>query len=260
MTTATPTFAHPSSRNKPLWAAVGLLSAAVLAMGGTLLYRQGAQSAVTVAPTAALSAPAAAQPTAASLASSDVADDRVETPAAPVKKVGVKPAPRPAPATPYAGVSAAPRAAVDRSSESSAYPVSHPQASVCATCGSVESVTAVVRPGKPSPVSVGSVAGGVLGAVLGNQVGHGNGRALATVIGAVGGGFAGHAIEGQVRKETVYQVGVRMEDGSRRTIESPTAPAIGSRITVDGQSLQGQGSSDPRQAAPVSVGYSQPAY
>jgi len=50
--------AHPSSGNKPLWAAVGLLSAAVLAMGGTMLYRQGAQSAVTAAPVAALAAPA----------------------------------------------------------------------------------------------------------------------------------------------------------------------------------------------------------
>ena len=35
---------------------------------------------------------------------------------------------------------------------------------------------------------MGAVAGGVLGAVLGNQVGHGNGRAAATLLGAVGGG------------------------------------------------------------------------
>jgi outer membrane lipoprotein SlyB len=104
------------------------------------------------------------------------------------------------------------------------------------------------------------VAGGVIGAALGNQVGHGNGRTLATVLGAVGGGFAGHAIEGQVRKETVYQVGVRMEDGSRRTIESATAPSIGSRVTVDGNGLQGQASNYERRAAPMSVGYSQPSY
>ena len=267
-----------SSGNKPLWAAVGLLSAAVLAMGGTMLYRQGAQSAVTAAPVAALAAPAvpalsaALQRTALPLASNDVADDLAEKPAAAVKKVVVKPVHRPAPAPRYASVSPAPRAASYPSNNPGNYPssyptsqtihqpVAYPPASVCATCGSVESVTAVERPGKPSPISVGSVAGGVIGAALGNQVGRGNGRTLATVLGAVGGGFAGHAIEGQVRKETVYQVGVRMEDGSRRTVESTTAPSVGSRVTVDGNGLQGQTSSYERRAAPMSVGYSQPAY
>ena len=268
--------AHFSSGNKPLWAAVGLLSAAVLAMGGTMLYRQGAQSAVTAVPVAALAAPAAAQRTAMPLASNDVADDLVEKPAAAVKKVVVKPVHRPAPVPRYASNSPAPRAASYPSNNPSNYPssyptsqpsnqalnqpVAYPQASVCATCGSVESVTAVERPGKPSPISVGSVAGGVIGAALGNQVGRGNGRTLATVLGAVGGGFAGHAIEGQVRKETIYQVGVRMEDGSRRTIESATAPSVGSRVTVDGNGLQGATSSYERRAAPMSVGYSQPSY
>ena len=274
MNAATQTSANLSSGrpfspsgNKPLWAAVGLLSAAVLAMGGTMLYRQGAQSAVTAAPVAALAAPAvpaALQRTALPLASNDAADDLVEKPAKVVRKVVVKPVQRPAPAPRYAGVSPAPRAAAYPASypsgSQSSYPVNYPPASVCATCGSVESVTAVERPGKPSPISVGSVAGGVIGAALGNQVGRGNGRTLATVLGAVGGGFAGHAIEGQVRKETVYQVGVRMEDGSRRTIESATAPSIGSRVTVDGNGLQGQTGGYERRAAPMSVGYSQPAY
>ena len=267
-----------SSGNKPLWAAVSLLSAAVLAMGGTMLYRQGAQSAVTAAPVAALAAPVApaapavAPRAALALASNDAADDLVEKPAAVVKKVVVKPVHRPAPAPRYAGVSPAPRAASYPSnnpgnypssyptSQPSNQPVAYPQASVCATCGSVEAVTAVERPGKPSAISVGSVAGGVIGAALGSQVGRGNGRTLATVLGAVGGGFAGHAIEGQVRKETVYQVGVRMEDGSRRTVESATAPAVGSRVTVDGNGLQNQTGSYERRAAPMSVGYSQPAY
>jgi hypothetical protein len=235
MNTATTTSANlPSSQplsssgNKPLWAAVGLLSAAVLAMGGTMLYRQGAQSAVTAAPVAALTAPAAATRTAAPLASNDVADDLVEKPAATVKKVVVKPAPRPAPAPRYAGVSPAPRAAAYPTNYPSNYPssypssqpspqaVNYPPANVCATCGSVESVTAVQRPGKPSPISVGSVAG--------------------------------------------YQVGVRMEDGSRRTIESATAPSVGSRVTVDGNGLQGQSGSYERHAAPMSVGYTQPSY
>ena len=264
MNAATQTSANLSSGqpfspsgNKPLWAAVGLLSAAVLAMGGTMLYRQGAQSAVTAAPVAALAAPAvpaALQRTALPLASNDAADDLVEKPAAVVKKVVVKPVHRPAPAPRYASVSPAPRAASYPSNNPGNYPssyptsqpsnqalnqpVAYPQASVCATCGSVEAVTAVERPGKPSAISVGSVAGGVIGAALGNQVGRGNGRTLATVLGAVGGGFAGHAIEGQVRKETVYQVGVRMEDGTRRNVEISQAPNVGSRVTVEGSNLR----------------------
>lgn len=251
--------AQSSSANKPLWAAVGVLSAAVLAMGGTMLYRQGAQSvqgAAAATPVAALQA--APVKTAAPQASNNAADDLIEKPAPQVvKKVTVvRPAPRPAPAPRYAGA----QPAAYPQAPAANYPVSYPQqASVCATCGSVESVTAVQRAVKPSgPISIGSVAGGVIGAALGNQVGHGNGRALATVIGAVGGGYAGHTIEGHVRKETVYQVGVRMEDGSRRTIETPTAPAIGSRVTVDGNTLQG--GSYERRAAPITAAYSQPAY
>ncbi len=256
---------QPTSANKPLWAAVGVLSAAVLAMGGTMLYRQGAQSAAAATPVAALSTPLQAAPvkSAAPQASNSAADDLVEKPAPQVvKKVVVRPAPRPAPAPRYAGAQPAPYPAAYPQAPAANYPVSYPQQSnVCATCGSVESVTAVQRAVKPSsPISIGSVAGGVIGAAIGNQVGHGNGRALATVIGAVGGGYAGHAIEGHVRKETVYQVGVRMEDGSRRTIETQTAPAIGSRVTVDGSTLQGQGGGYQTRPAPIPVSYSQPAY
>jgi outer membrane lipoprotein SlyB len=261
---------NPASSNKPLWATVGVLSAAVLAMGGTMLYSQGVQrgAAASAVPVAAL-APAlqTAPKSAAPQASNSVADDLIEAPARPaVKKAAtVKAAPRPAPAPRYAGAVPAtypaanyPAATYPQAPPAGSYPAAYPQAPVCASCGSVESVTAVQRAVKPtSPISIGSVAGGVIGAALGNQVGHGNGRALATVIGAVGGGYAGHTIEGHVRKETVYQVGVRMEDGSRRTIESATAPAVGSRITVDGNSLQGAGYE--RRAATIPVTYSQSA-
>ncbi|HJV87933.1 MAG TPA: glycine zipper 2TM domain-containing protein [Noviherbaspirillum sp.] len=43
-----------------------------------------------------------------------------------------------------------------------------------------------------SPVGIG--IGAVVGGLLGNQVGHGNGRALATVAGAIGGGYIGNEI------------------------------------------------------------------
>ena len=230
-----------SSGSKPLWAAIGILGVAVLGMGATMLYNQRAQPpAATVAAVTTPQAPAAPQ-LAGPAASANAADDLIEKPTvapakpaaapAPAKKV-VKPQPKPVPAQApsYSGASPAPSAAPA--------PVMAAAPAMCAVCGSVESVTPVVRSAKPAGPGVGAVAGGVLGAVLGNQVGHGGGRTAATILGAVGGGFAGNAIEGQVRKETVYQVAVHMEDGSRRTVEVAHAPAVGSRVTVEGATLR----------------------
>ncbi len=234
---------------KPLWAAVGILGVAVLGMGGTLIHNQRAPvtPSAPVATVAALTtAPRLAAPAAASLnAADDLSEKPVAAPAAspaptpaPVKKV-VKHVAKPVPAPAYAGVSPAPAAGAAPNpypAYSSHTPVA--AAPVCAVCGSVESVTPIERSSKPPGVGVGTVAGGVLGAVLGNQVGHGNGRTAATILGAVGGGFAGNAIEGRVRRETVYQVGVRMEDGSRRTVEVAHAPSVGSEVTVQGSTLR----------------------
>ncbi|HYW57000.1 MAG TPA: glycine zipper 2TM domain-containing protein [Polaromonas sp.] len=236
--------ASPSS--KPLWAAVGILGVAVLAMGATMIYQQR-----TPAPTTTLGATTqSTMPKVAAYTQGNAADDLVEKPAAaapkpapaPAKKIA-KPVPKPASAPSYARASTAPAPYYP--------PAPAPVVQVCATCGSVESVTPIERSTKPSGVGVGTVAGGVLGAVLGNQVGHGNGRAVATVIGAVGGGFAGNAIEKHVRKETVYQVGVRMEDGSRRVVEVPQAPAVGSRVTVDGSGIRANDGVTYRAPAPL---------
>jgi outer membrane lipoprotein SlyB len=109
-------------------------------------------------------------------------------------------------------------------------------AATCTDCGIVEAVRPVTRKGEGS--GVGAVAGGVVGAVVGNQVGGGNGRKAMTVLGAIGGGLAGHEIEKRAKSETVYEVKVRMEDGSLRTITQATEPAAGSRVIVDGQSLR----------------------
>lgn len=245
-----------SAVSKPLWAAVGILGVAVLAMGGTMIYQQRppAQPVAQVAmvtPPVAISAPAMA-------ASASAADDLIEKPAAaPAKPVAakkvVKPTPKPAPAPSYAGVSPAPSA--------SPVPVPLPVAvaHVCTVCGSIESVTPVTRTTKPAGVGVGTVAGGVLGAVLGNQIGQGNGRTLGTILGAVGGGFAGNAIEGQMRKETVYQVGVRMEDGSRRTLEVAQPPSVGSRVTIEGSTIHSNDGAVYRAPAPVVQNVAQPA-
>lgn len=230
-----------SSGSKPLWAAVGILGVAVLGMGATLIYNQRTQMPATPVATAMVPQTVAAPQLAAPAALVSAADDLIEKPVAapakpaPAKKV-VKPV-KPVPAPSYSGVSPAPSPAP----YATPYPTRAPvvaAAPVCSVCGSVESVTPVERSAKPAGPGVGTVAGGVLGAVLGNQVGRGDGRTVATILGAVGGGFAGNAIEGKMRKETVYQVGVRMEDGSRRTVEVARAPSVGSRVTVEGSTLR----------------------
>jgi outer membrane lipoprotein SlyB len=111
-----------------------------------------------------------------------------------------------------------------------------PARAPCATCATVESVTAVEVEGAGS--GAGAIAGGVLGAVVGNQVGGGDGKALATILGAVGGGMAGNAVEKKMKKVTQFDVTVRMEDGSRRTLRQTTPPAVGSAVVVNGDSLQ----------------------
>ena len=121
------------------------------------------------------------------------------------------------------------------SQSQAATPLATQPAAVCATGGVVEGVRAVKVKGEGS--GIGAVAGGVLGAAVGNQMGKGGGRKAMTVLGAVGGGFAGHEIEKQVRSETVYEVRVRMDDGSVRTFTRKTAPAAGARVTVEGNTF-----------------------
>ena len=116
---------------------------------------------------------------------------------------------------------------------------------VCADCGTVQSVTAVERQGKVNGVAVGNttvglgtVAGGVLGGLLGNQVGAGNGKTVATVLGAAGGAYAGNTVEKNMKKVTVYDVRVRMDDGSVRNMDISTAVPVGSKVIVEGQNLR----------------------
>jgi len=120
-----------------------------------------------------------------------------------------------------------------------------PKAVACADCGTVEAVTAVQREGQVNGVAVGNttvglgtVAGGVIGGLLGNQVGGGNGKTAMTVLGAAGGAFAGNKIEQNMKKVTVYQVRVRMNDGSTRNVEVSSSVPVGSRVIVEGKNLR----------------------
>jgi outer membrane lipoprotein SlyB len=89
-------------------------------------------------------------------------------------------------------------------------------ASACQRCGTVISTSTYQRP-LAQGSGVGIATGAVVGGLLGNQVGGGNGRTLATVAGAVGGGYAGNVIEKRARSTTVTSVRVRMNNGAVRS-------------------------------------------
>ena len=145
--------------------------------------------------------------------------------AAAAERASTAPAPR-----------AAPKPAHVRRGNVQAAPGSPRSASVCATCGRVESVSAVKQKGEGT--GLGVVGGAVVGGLLGSQIGGGSGKNVATVLGAVGGGVAGNEVEKRARSTTLYQVKVRMDDGSLRTVTQSTAPAVGQKVTVDGSTLR----------------------
>jgi outer membrane lipoprotein SlyB len=111
------------------------------------------------------------------------------------------------------------------------------RASYCDNCGRIESVNAIAQAAAPS--GLGIAAGAVIGGLLGNQVGDGSGQKLATIAGAVGGGFAGNEVEKRTRSATTYEIRVRMEDGSMRTIpqSSTNGWQVGDQVKVVNGSL-----------------------
>lgn len=119
------------------------------------------------------------------------------------------------------------------------------RANVCASCGTVEAVTPVQRQGKVNGVDVGNttiglgtVAGGVVGGLVGNQMGGGSGKTAMTVLGVAGGAFAGNQIEKNMKKVTVYEIRVRMDDGSVRNMELSNSVPVGSKVIVEGKNLR----------------------
>ena len=98
-----------------------------------------------------------------------------------------------------------------------ASPANHGSAAArCSNCGTVVSTHTYQRAAEHGS-GVGIATGAVVGGLLGNHVGGGNGRSLATVAGAVGGGYAGNEIEKRSRTTTVTEVRVRMSNGAVRT-------------------------------------------
>ena len=145
--------------------------------------------------------------------------------------------PKPAPVEPAVPVAATASAKGKASHVAKPAPATTTAAAdICANCGTVESVKTETRKGEGT--GIGAVAGGVLGGVVGHQMGGGNGKKAMTVLGAVGGGLAGHEVEKRARSTTVYQVRLRMDDGTTRTVTQQTAPAVGGRFEVEGSTLK----------------------
>lgn len=113
-------------------------------------------------------------------------------------------------------------------------------AAVCDACGVVQAVNVANVKGKPN--FLGAIAGGVAGAALGNQVGKGDGKTAATVLGAVGGAVAGREVEKRVRSGTRYDVVVKLDDGSSRTVSFEADPGfkVGSKVRISGETLVAQ--------------------
>ncbi|MDB5927343.1 MAG: hypothetical protein JWN13_6279 [Betaproteobacteria bacterium] len=88
-------------------------------------------------------------------------------------------------------------------------------------------------------VGIGAIGGAIAGGVLGNQVGHGAGRAAATVGGAVAGGVIGNEVEKRVSPRTdtptLYRFRVRMDDGSYQSFTQEIHDNIrpGDRVRID---------------------------
>ena len=124
------------------------------------------------------------------------------------------------------------------------------QALACSTCGVVESVKPIQRNGQGS--GLGAVAGGLLGGVVGHQAGGGNGKTALTVLGAIGGGLAGNEVEKRARAETLYEVHVRMQDGSLRVFQRAQSITVGSQVVADGSTLHLR-NEDERGSSPRSI-------
>lgn len=228
--------AHRHSSPLPTWAwLVGAaMLAAIVGLTTALVHHAGEEARAQQADPLALLAPPGAGP----------GDPDVRLRPGPSREVPLTDSQLAATAAPQGGP--APAAAADRPratrtapSSSRAEPAEAPRtvaALACRSCGTVESVRTVQVAGEGT--GLGAVAGGVVGGVVGNQFGKGSGNTAMTVLGAVGGGYAGHQIEKRARSQTVYQVRVRMADGSLRTVQSGTAWAVGTPVRVEGGTLR----------------------
>ena len=89
-------------------------------------------------------------------------------------------------------------------------------------------------------LGLGAVLGAAAGGVIGHQFGGGSGRDVATVIGALGGGLAGNAVQNRyVDRRPGQHIFVRLDNGVTIAVTEPADPAlrIGDRVFVQGRGM-----------------------
>ena len=87
-------------------------------------------------------------------------------------------------------------------------------------------------------LGLGAVLGAAAGGIIGHQFGGGSGRDVATVIGAVGGGLAGNAIQNRyVDRRAGQHIFVRLDNGVTIAVTEPADPAlrVGDRVRIQGR-------------------------
>ena len=99
------------------------------------------------------------------------------------------------------------------------------------------------RAAVPPPPPVVVAGGAVVGGVIGHQMGGGRGKDVATVLGVIGGGLAGNAIEKNAKKTVEYQIVVRYEDGTKGLFTQATPPSWrpGDKVKVINGVIEGRG-------------------
>ncbi|MCK9284002.1 MAG: glycine zipper 2TM domain-containing protein [Rhodocyclaceae bacterium] len=212
-----------------LWAAaLAVIAAALGVIGSTTGWLQASP-----ADTPAVGPPVALaevdKPAVAASAASAPATERKTSVVVP------KPRPRPQPAPSAAHIPLASATLPD--GDRPPPPRDYPAPPRCDECGTVETIRAIAREGDGS--GLGAVAGGVVGGALGNNIGDGNGRTLATLAGVIGGALLGNKIEKDQKKTALYEISIRMEDGTRSVVTSETRPAwqMGDAVRVRNGSI-----------------------
>lgn len=234
MNTSTPNM-PAKSRLHPLVAVAAISVTAfplfgIAAINGWLPSGK-ATSGDTAAVTTAAAPPAEVKPqtlpeaTKTPTAPTETAPLQESSPPKPVVKAAPKPASKPAAKPAPVEIAQAPVA------QAPVAPVTAPP--VCSHCGVIHDIREITQPGEAT--GLGAVAGGVIGGLLGSQIGGGTGKKLATVAGVAGGAYAGHQIEKSQRKTTRYEVIVRMNDGSLRTVmmDSVAGWQVGERVRIE---------------------------
>ena len=218
-TTPNPTRSTASGIHRGVWIGGGLMALTIIALATTLVVKNNDAPAPLVATTtdATTLQPMAANGTAPVVATTAPSNEST----------------RPVHHTP---------APVHHETARDNAPQQVAAAPVCSSCGVIDGYSAVQVKGQNN--GVGAVAGGLGGALVGSKIaGRGN-HTLGGAIGAVGGGLLGNAIESHQRTATVYDVRVRMNDGTVRTVRQSTVPNVGAHVNVDGNTLRtidGQG-------------------